>query len=281
MSVRVICNVCKKSTKGDSDIVDCVLCNNPFHAVTCIGLSRSTLKSMTDSPNLKWFCDRCIGTSFTTMNMISKKFDESREFVDKKLEEISDAIKKPDYYTEMMEKISFLSTEVASLKTSIETPSNSVKRARNGSLRLNIPGTSSYSQITATENDTEDNNEPKRSRRAFTPRVVINGTDEEDMGTSEVRFIEKPTWFHVSQFEPNVDVDKVTAWFKDKLNSTEIQCVKLIPRNRQIEDLAFVSFKLGVPASVVSTVMDPKTWPRIVQVRPFQQRSGSPRTFRF
>lgn len=181
----------------------------------------------------------------------------------------------------LMEKITFLSSEVASLKTAIDTPSSSVKRSRNGSLRLNIPGINSYSQITSAENDTEDNNEPKRSRRAFTPRVVITGTDEEDTATSEIRLIEKPTWFHVSQFEPDVDVEKVKAWFKDKLKSSEIQCVKLIPRNRQIEDLAFVAFKLGVPASVVSTVMEAKTWPKLIQVRPFQQRSGSPRMFRF
>lgn len=273
--MSLICNLCKKTTKGESDIVACVLCNKQFHALSCVSLTRTTLAAMTNTPNLKWFCDLCVGSSFTTMNILSTRLDESRENIDKKLDEISNAVKKPDFYSELMEKITFLSSEVANLKT------GGGKRSRNGSLRLNIPGTSSYSQVTESEENAEEYIEPKRAKRLLTPRVVINGTDEEDVELSEIRIIEKPTWFHVSQFEPNVDVEKMKAWFKERVKSDEIQCVKLIPRNRVIEDLAFVAFKLGVPSTAVSTVMDPKTWPKLVQVRPFQQLSGSSKTFRF
>lgn len=85
-----ICNLCK-GTKDESDIITCVLCNKSFHAVKCTGLTRTTLKTVTENPNLKWFCNLCIGSSFTTMNILSARLDESRENFDKKLDEISDA----------------------------------------------------------------------------------------------------------------------------------------------------------------------------------------------
>lgn len=39
--------------------------------------------------------------------------------------------------------------------------------------------------------------------------------------------------------------------------------------------------RLDVPASVVSTVMDRKIWPKLIQVLPFELQGGSPRMFRF
>lgn len=123
-------------------------------------------------------------------------------------------------------------------------------------------------------------------RPKLTPRInSISGTGEVIQldENSDIKIIENPEWYHVSQFDSNTDNVKMREWFMKILDAEDIQCVKLIPKGRQISELSFVSFKLGVHSSLVTKVMNPLTWPKGISVRPFQRRNGmsTPRVFRF
>lgn len=276
-----ICLLCKESTKDETDIIVCVLCNQSFHSIKCCNLSRSQVRTYQEVPNFRYFCDNCNATEIHISTMISNKLDVVNNSnvgnITNKLDEISNSILAFDCYSKLAEKLTTLSNEVTELKTSI-SGSAGVKRKRTGSFRLNVPNQASYSQMVTDQSD--DNESPNPTRFKPNTGSAIVGTDEED--TSEIRIIEKCDFFHVSQFEPNVDIEKVKAW-KEKLKTDDFKCTKLIPRNRSLEDLSFVSIKLGVPKSAVQIVMNPKTWPKSLTVRPFQQRNGipTPRLFRF
>lgn len=277
-----LCVLCSKSTNID-DVICCSLCNKPYHPIKCIGLTRSTINTLANIPNLKWFCDVCNDTSF--IDMVTKKFQDMTEsnevkydVLTKKLDEFvsnesqDNAVVK---YDDLLAKIETLSTEISNIKSIVTETPGATKRKRNASFRLNI----------ADSINVEDDG-PPTVRPRLTPRLnSINGTGDsiQQDDNSDIKIVENPDWFHVSQFDPNTDNVKMREWFMKVLDADNIQCVKLIPKGRQITDLSFVSFKLGVHSSLVTKVMNPVTWPKGISIRPFQRRNGmsTPRVFRF
>lgn len=101
----------------------------------------------------------------------------------------------------------------------------------------------------------------------------IQGTSEDVV--ANIKIVEASEWFHVSRFEPNVDIEVIKEWFSSILADNNISCIKLQPRNRSQEELTFISFKLGVPKSLTNKVMDPTIWPKNVTVKPFESRPYS------
>lgn len=281
--MSLLCVWCSKSTKDDTDVICCSLCNKPYHAIKCLALPRTTLKTLADSPNLKWFCDVCNDTSF--IDMVMKKFqaftesnDIKNDVLAKKLDEIvsnndKDKICK---YDDLLKKIEMLSKELTNIRSIVTEKPNTSKRKRNASFRLEIPDSINV----------DDDDGPPTVRPKLTPRVIsITGTaDAIQLGVDlDIKIVEKPEWFHVSQFDPNIDNSKMHDWFVKILGVDDIQCVKLIPKGRQVADLSFVSFKLGVNSLTTAKVMNPDTWPKGISIRPFQRRNGisTPRVFRF
>lgn len=282
-SMTLSCVLCSKPTNID-DVICCSLCNKPYHPIKCLGLTRSTINTLANISNLKWFCDVCNDTTF--VNIVTKKFQDMTDSNDvnfnalvKKLDEIgsvNDSQDKVDRYDDLLTKIEILSTEISNIKSIVTEQPGAMKRKRNASFKLNIQDSINV----------DDDDGPPTVRPKLTPRInTISGTGDGIQldENSDIKIIENPEWYHVSQFDPNTDNVKMREWFMKILDAEDIQCVKLVPKGRQISELSFVSFKLGVHSSLVTKVMNPATWPKGISIRPFQRRNGmsTPRVFRF
>lgn len=273
--MALICLWCSKTTKGEDDIVSCTMCSKPYHAVKCLNFPRSALKNMKEVRGFQWFCENCNDTNLTSM--MCKQFAA----LEKKIDDLVLQIDLPDLKSkqgDLFEKLDHLTQEVSSIKSIVNAPPVGVKRNRQGSFRNAL----ALQQEGVSSDVFEDfGNQPVRPRTCV--QVVTGTVDSESQSDSsdEIKVIQNPDWFHVSQFDPNIENDKMKAWFVKILESDEIQCIKLIPKNRILSELSFVSFKLGVCSNLVSKVMDPKTWLKGITVRPFQERSNASRNFRF
>lgn len=128
--MTVSCVLCDKPTNID-DVIRCSLCNKPYHPIKFIGLTRSTINTLANIPNLKWFCNVCNDTSF--VNIVTKKFQDMTDSNEvnynvlvKKLDEIvsvNASQDKVDRYDDLLTKIETLSTEISNIKSIVtETP---------------------------------------------------------------------------------------------------------------------------------------------------------------
>lgn len=98
---------------------------------------------------------------------------------------------------------------------------------------------------------------------------AIEGTSDV---VSSIKVVEATEWFHVSRFDPGVDTEEMKKWMAGILDNTKITCIKLLPRNRNQDELTFISFKLGVEKSLADKVLDPSIWPKNVTVKSFESR---------
>lgn len=52
-------------------------------------------------------------------------------------------------------------------------------------------------------------------------------------------------------------------------NETDVRCVRLVPKDKDVSQLSFVSFKIVVPLELFESIKDPALWPSYVAVREF------------
>lgn len=80
------------------------------------------------------------------------------------------------------------------------------------------------------------------------------------------------TPFHVEQSE-----EDIIEYLRENINidNSTLECVKLVPRNKNINELSFVSFKLSVSENLSSVISDPFYWPEGVEIREFQSKNGN------
>lgn len=83
--------------------------------------------------------------------------------------------------------------------------------------------------------------------------------------------------FYVTPFDIEQTEEDVIEYLRETMNvdNSTLNCVKLVPRNRNVNELTFVSFKLSVSEDLVSVISDPFYWPEGVEVREFQPKNGS------
>lgn len=81
--------------------------------------------------------------------------------------------------------------------------------------------------------------------------------------------------FYVTPFSPEQTEEDIMLHICDISNcdKSQVKVVKLVPREKKLSDLSFVSFKLTVPKSASKYVGDDFYWPERVVVRPFRSQS--------
>lgn len=84
--------------------------------------------------------------------------------------------------------------------------------------------------------------------------------------------------FYVTPFDIEQSEEDVIEYLRETINveNSTLKCVKLVPRNKNINELSFVSFKLSVSEDLVSVINDPFYWPEGVEIREFQSKNVNP-----
>ncbi|XP_062540314.1 uncharacterized protein LOC134208327 [Armigeres subalbatus] len=81
--------------------------------------------------------------------------------------------------------------------------------------------------------------------------------------------------FYVTPFDVEQTEDDIVEYLRETINVGEssLKCVKLVPRNKDISELSFISFKVSVSDNLVPFVNDKFYWPEGVEVREFEPKN--------
>ena len=99
-------------------------------------------------------------------------------------------------------------------------------------------------------------------------QIVGTGVISDTIQTVAVR---NKNYLHVSRLHPSTITDNLKSFVSSKLNltSSDIDCWPLLPKNRDLNSLNFISFKVGVFKEDVSKTLAPDFWPSGTSIRPF------------
>lgn len=81
--------------------------------------------------------------------------------------------------------------------------------------------------------------------------------------------------YYITPFDIDQTEEDIIEYLRETINvdNSTLKCVKLVPRNKNISELSFVSFKLSVSEDLVTLISDPFYWPEGVEVREFQPKN--------
>lgn len=83
--------------------------------------------------------------------------------------------------------------------------------------------------------------------------------------------------FYITPFHIDQSEEDIIEYLRETINidNSSVKCAKLVPRNKNINELSFISFKLSVSQDLVSIINDPFYWPDGVEIREFQPKNGN------
>lgn len=104
--------------------------------------------------------------------------------------------------------------------------------------------------------------------------VVTVGTKEIDpdvnIPLAEKKMNENKFWLYLSGFNPQASEDDVRGLVQRNLNTTDtIEVRKLVPKGKNLEELTFVSFKVGVGLQLKDLALLTSTWQKGITFREF------------
>lgn len=195
----------------------------------CYGIDKKQGKLITDSPNIILMCDICL-EELVTLAEISKGIAEVKKVVEK----IAKVVSKENKTTS---KPILNNNNISGDNTPIVT--RSVKR--------------------------------KRLDQQSTIRTPINkviGTND----AAELKSVEGRRQLVVTQIHPETTEEMVIQYIRKQLqlnDTIDIRAKTLLPKDRNKEDLSYISVKIVVPESLYSLVLSAELWPKGIAVRDF------------
>lgn len=118
-----------------------------------------------------------------------------------------------------------------------------------------------------------------RSRRLFAPNkenkqpktslIAGTGSSTSTLGVSVVPTKKQKFWLYLSRISPSVTVEQVVALAKQRLETDEVEVVKLVARGRDVSMLTFISFKVGIDEELKTKALSSSTWPKGIFFRQF------------
>lgn len=237
------CGKCLEPITGIDVVVCRGYCGAFFHMTSCTNVTRAlTSYFTTHKKNLFWMCDRCAELFENShFRALTNHADERSP-----LNSLTSAI--TDLRSEIKQLNSKPSTSI-SPATNIRWPTidqqRSAKRRRENDSNVRVTDQCRTGSKKANENVVS---------------VPICQTD-----------VNQKFWLYLSRICPDVSVDSVSAMIKANLELTsDPTVVKLVPKDKDISTLTFVSFKIGLDPSLKSKALDPETWPEGLLFREFE-----------
>lgn len=233
------CSKCSEAINGIDYVVCRGYCGAFFHMNACSGVTRALLNYFTtNKKNLFWMCDKCAelfeNSHFRT---ISTNADQTSP-------------------------LNLLTTAITELRTEIK--------------QINAKPKAQFSPAVGWPSLTER----RTTKRPF-EQVVARASENCRVGNKQpqANVVTVPVcqkednqfWLYISRIRPDVTTEAVQAMVKANLNvDDDPTVVKLIPKEKDISTLTFVSFKIGLDPSMKPKALDPETWPEGLLFREFE-----------
>lgn len=256
------CADCKRAFGATTETVTCNgFCEAIFH-FTCSGMDRPAFKAYKNNSNILWFCNSCLEM------LINRSY------------KVDPAPSTPPVTTEPNEFIAMefqkLSAEISSNRKLIEDLAMLIQPVPVQTPKISEPVWRAVG--------TPLNSGKRRAVEELVPATrsqPICGT--KNVNNAGLKIIPSKFWLHLSKFETAMSENEVSVFVSEYLNcnANDIQCVKLVPKGRDIATMKYVAYKAGIDLNMEQLALTPSTWPFGLYVRPFKDYGSNfqPRIF--
>lgn len=87
---------------------------------------------------------------------------------------------------------------------------------------------------------------------------------------------QKKFWLYLSGFDPSASATQIEKLVKDNLDTDDdIEVTKLVPKGKNLNELTFVSFKVGIGLQLQEQALFGSTWQQGIVFRPFDSKQSS------
>lgn len=238
------CNLCKQTL---SNVVgESVMCSGLCKSVicrSCAGISKAGVKLVTEISSIHFFCNLCDNFSI-------KSVADALTEVKSSLIKLSDSV-----------AVGFMGihsrTAVGAPATPLAVPINMGAGASSALKRRRVDRSANPLILSQ-------------------PNMVIGSCETLNLN---LQTVEQRRCVVASLWHPSTKADDLAKHLRQTLelpeNDTSLRCTLLIPAGRKIEELDYISFKIGIPSSRFQSLLSPTIWPIGVSVREFVHK---PRT---
>lgn len=247
-----ICFACTHAVEKADEILCNGFCKSSFH-LKCVHQSAEIRNTIVECSQLFWMCRAC------TKMMSNANFRQAIASTNNVIESMAN-----EHVMELAELRKEIALNTAKINTFLQrTP-------------LQATFDTPRSQLSV----------PSRKR----PRLLVDepsGHNDASIGTKEIASGESiplaavrkedKFWLYLSGFDPQATELQIVKLVKSNLKTDKtVDVVKLVPKGRTLEQLTFISFKIGVDLELKETALAASSWQRGITFREFDFRRTVP-----
>lgn len=244
------CHGCAVSITDENDLVTCQgFCKSTFH-LKCSHLSASVWADIRSSSMIYWMCPSCrkLMSSTRFRGALSGTNDLLQAVMSQQSQMLEGLRGEIEKNTERINEIGKQQGRVLSDRS--PWPSIQPRSTKRPRLQIDPP---------QTEEDA--------------PRVLC-GSKEPDPALSipivQAVAREPKFWLFLSKFSPHATVEEISGLVQRNLEIDEpVEVVKLVRRGVDLNQLSFISFKVGVGLKWKEKAMEPASWQKGIYFREF------------
>lgn len=246
MAYRQACGKCALPLSGMDEHIVCDGCSKQYHLI-CMNMNPYQLRVCVEFNNVLWLCDNCLA-SFRKQRSMSKNDVTVRDH---------------DQNASNIERtVSQLQSEFATMKQCFAE----LKQSFNGGQNTNdntvdVPSTS-----------TPQGN----SCRGRSFSLHSNDTAHLQRGSNaEISTGSRKFWLFFTKVAKHVSTDAIGEMVKHSLETNDKpEVMRLVPRWSNLENLRYVSFKVGIDWKHRGKAIMESTWPTGLLFREFEHRES-------
>lgn len=233
-----LCGKCNKACNIRSDVACFGSCHKLFHPV-CVDYNfEKHVKVIKESPFIKFVCMPCQ--------------DENRHILNTNVNEMNGMLRE-------------LSATITEIKKGFDVKFDSLTVKVNDVAASGVSANEKFDNLTSKVNDV--------TAAGLSPvsyaDIIGSGEPTEFLETVAVK---RRQFIYVTNLKPTTKAVDVIRHINTKtgVEGDDVTlCWPLIPKGRSVDQLNFISFKIGVYEEHMATILCPDFWPVNVRVRPF------------
>lgn len=247
MAISVCCSCAGELVKAE-EIVCNGFCRSSFH-LKCVHQSVATRDAVINCSQLFWMCCAC------TKMMANANFRHAISSTNNAVEAISAEHSKAliELRQEMEQNTAKINSILSQIPSALQN-----RTGRRGSTSSNT----NRKRPRIDEEDTQSESNVTVGTKEIDPQVTIP--------LAESKTDDNLFWLYLSGFDPKASEDEIRGLVQQNLNTTDtIDVRKLVPKGKKLEELTFVSFKVGVGVQLKDLALLTSTWQKGITFREF------------
>lgn len=257
-TMESICFACTNSVKKEDEIICKGFCRSPFH-LECVHQSTDIRNSVSGCSQLYWMCEAC------------SKMMSNANFCQAIISTNSVISLMTDEYSKALDGLrSEIAQNTANINTILQrTPAQSTPHIPRA--QLSVPSRKRPRLLVE---------EPPHNEKASVGTREIAPEESIPLATQK----EEKFWLYLSGFDPQATTQQIEKLVKNNLNTAKpVDVVKLVPKGRALDELTFVSFKVGLDMQLKDAALSGGTWQKGISFRQFDfnHSTSTRQTFRF